>query len=189
MCTVIFNWNPEGPFVTLSVGANRDESITRPSEGFDHRRDGHILCPLDKVFGGTWIGVNNAGVFVAITNRDSVGHAHGCASRGALVLDALHLDSVEKIQDFVLGLDGSHYNGFQLIAIDSDDGIILSGNGKIIKKRQVTPGLHVATGFGIDTWEVPRCRYIRSAVPNLTDMVELPTVLSSWERCKWADHL
>jgi uncharacterized protein with NRDE domain len=59
---------PEAPLV---VAANRDEALDRPS-GPPRRYplgERSVLAPEDKVGGGTWLGVNDQGLFVGITNR------------------------------------------------------------------------------------------------------------------------
>ena len=69
MCTliVLHRCVPGRPLV---VAANRDEFLSRPAEGPAIRegRGGRILSPLDLEAGGTWLGLNDRGVFVGLTN-------------------------------------------------------------------------------------------------------------------------
>lgn len=51
------------------------------------------MAPRDDVAGGTWLGVNAAGVFVGITNRYLGPKDDARVSRGALVTRALALPS------------------------------------------------------------------------------------------------
>lgn len=58
------------PGVPLIIGANREEAYERPGTP-PQRLDGHIpaIGGLDPRAGGTWLGVNAAGVVIAVTNR------------------------------------------------------------------------------------------------------------------------
>jgi hypothetical protein len=81
----------------LVAGANRDEQLERPStppalatgtdRGPERERDGrrrtHVafVAPRDVAAGGTWIGLNRQGLFVALTNRsDTRGDTRGEAA-------------------------------------------------------------------------------------------------------------
>ena len=70
MCTLIalFRCFDGAPLV---VAANRDEFHDRPAEGPALRwtEAGAIVAPHDVRAGGTWLGLNAAGVFAAVTNR------------------------------------------------------------------------------------------------------------------------
>ncbi len=57
----------------LVVAANRDEFFERPAEGpaLRHTAHGKVLAPRDAQAGGTWLGLNEHGLFAAITNRRS----------------------------------------------------------------------------------------------------------------------
>jgi len=69
VCTLVFAWQvfPDAPVV---AAANRDEALDRPSTPPEVIEDSpRIVAPRDEEAGGTWIGYNEAGVFVAITNR------------------------------------------------------------------------------------------------------------------------
>jgi hypothetical protein len=88
--------------VPLVVVANRDEQLDRASSPpLVWHGDGSggtsesppFIAPRDDVAGGTWLGVNRAGVFVGITNRYLGPQDATRASRGRLVADALALGS------------------------------------------------------------------------------------------------
>lgn len=78
MCTVVVAAQvfAEHPLVVI---ANRDEDLDRASSpphlwtasttASEHGSGGPFVAPRDDVAGGTWLGVNRAGVFVGITNR------------------------------------------------------------------------------------------------------------------------
>ena len=55
----------------LLVAANRDEYLDRPAELPALRvwNGRTVLAPRDARAGGTWLGMNDAGLFAALTNR------------------------------------------------------------------------------------------------------------------------
>src|SRR5262245_813288 len=74
------------PFVGA---ANRDEFHDRPSDPPAARGgDPAVWCGLDRRAGGTWLGINAAGVAVVLTNRrggeDPARPSRGAAARAAL---------------------------------------------------------------------------------------------------------
>jgi uncharacterized protein with NRDE domain len=165
MCTIIFNWQPntDQPFI---CGANRDEIPGRPSTGWAIRNQASILCPLD-VRGGTWVGVNRSGLFCAIADRDDVPYTHGNYSRGAIATRALSGRTASQAVEWMTRLQGP-YNGFYLILADRNSCYIVGYDGRFTV-HEPDPGFHIVSGFGIDTWEVSRCK-------NITRMIgqELP---------------
>ena len=69
VCTLVFAWQvfPDAPVV---AAANRDELLDRPSEPPSViEEEPGVVAPRDAEAGGTWIGYNEHGVLVAITNR------------------------------------------------------------------------------------------------------------------------
>ena len=73
---------------SLTVAANRDEFLGRPSAPPSEIEPG-IFAPQDREAGGTWLGVNRHGLFVAVTNRHEPKRPPNAYSRGRLALDAL----------------------------------------------------------------------------------------------------
>ena len=167
MCTVIISLKPDSP-IPLLVGANRDEDPTRPSEHFGLRDNNSALYPMD-VGGGTWIGVNKAGIFAAITNRDDTKHMPKRSSRGKLVLKALQARSIDEISLWADALTPKKFNGFRLIVADEQSCSIWEGNGVSRKVNivKLSSGLHIITGFGIDTWDISRCKFVQTALCHL----------------------
>jgi len=158
MCTVILDWRPGA----LVVGANRDERPDRPSSHFEIRDGGEALYPLD-VGGGTWIGANDRGLFAALTDRDDVRGIRGRESRGALVMRAMRAGSVAQASAWADELDPRRYSGFRLIVADRSRLAVWESDGSSerVVRAELAEGLHVVTGFGLDTWDVPRCGLIR----------------------------
>ena len=72
----------------LLVAANRDEAFDRPSAPPAEVEPG-IVAGRDLRAGGTWLGYNNHGLFVAVTNRKEPAAAVDAYSRGLLAREAL----------------------------------------------------------------------------------------------------
>jgi uncharacterized protein with NRDE domain len=133
------------------VAANRDEQVGRPSEP-PARRDWErpVVAPQDSEAGGTWIGYNDAGVFVAITNRWIDTDLNDDRSRGLLVRDALNHETAEDAVRFVeRELDERAYQGFNLVVADATAALLVEWDGRT-RVRNIEPGVHVVVNVGAD---------------------------------------
>lgn len=148
MCTLVFAWQV---FETtpLAVAANRDEALDRPAEPPGvYQTDPRVIAPRDASAGGTWIGYNAHGLFVAITNRwvDLAGER----SRGVLVADALAASSATAAVDVVReAVAADTYAGFTLVVADDDRAALLEYDGEL-RVTDLTPGVHVVVNVGAD---------------------------------------
>lgn len=159
MCTVIFGWRvfPEAPIV---VAANRDERLERQaSEPRVWSAETDILAPRDEEAGGTWMGVNEHGVFAGLTNRWVDADLSGTRSRGLLVQDVLSATNVEAgISTVHRALENDSYEGFNLLIADSNRAVLLEHDGGLTS-RELQPGIHVVTNSGADgDYEFPDFR-------------------------------
>lgn len=148
MCTLVVAWQvfPEFP---VTVVANRDERLDRPAEAPAVRDwERPVVAPIDREAGGTWIGYNDAGVLVAVTNRWVP--LTGDRSRGLLVRDALSYERAEDAMRFVeRELDARSYRAFNLTVVDEDACLYLEWDGGI-RVRNFDPGIHVVVNVGAD---------------------------------------
>jgi uncharacterized protein with NRDE domain len=129
----------------LWIAANRDEYLDRPSDGPALRagRDGAlVVAPLDRRAGGTWWGVNRAGLFAAVTNRPSAAPDRSRRSRGQLVLDVLAAASAREAAAVAAALGPDLYNPFNLFAADGRDAfaVVYEGAPRLVA---LEPGVHV----------------------------------------------
>lgn len=151
------------------VAANRDELLTRPSEGFARRSDGPlpILAPRDQVAGGTWMGLNAAGVFVAITNRAGLPPDLEKRSRGLLVRDALAHDSADMAAAQLAEVGAGTHNAFHLLMADARSAFLVWDDGKQVTHEELTPGFHVITERSFDAAPTHRPMRIKDALREL----------------------
>lgn len=165
MCTLTFAWQvfPEAPLV---VAANRDESRNRPSlPPAVIESNPVVYAPLDQRARGTWMGVNEHGLFVGLTNRWVDGLTPS-RSRGLLVRDCLRAASAaEAARLVVAALQAEEYDGFNLVVADGrarwgppdvtnpdrdpPAAILLEWDGHL-RVHSFTPGVHVVVNVGAD---------------------------------------
>ena len=150
VCTLTLAWQQfaDAPVV---VAANRDEALDRPSEPPERRTGSRsFVAPLDAKAGGTWIGVNDAGVFVGITNRWVEVDGGGERSRGLLVRDALEAPSAEEATRVVERAVRDHrYDGFNLVLADANAAMLVEWDGRL-NVQPLSPGVHVTVNVGTD---------------------------------------
>ncbi|PSQ00915.1 hypothetical protein BRC89_00965 [Halobacteriales archaeon QS_4_70_19] len=135
MCTLILAWQAFEN-TPIAVAANRDEADERPTSS-PAIRDGsdpsspetagetvdpelRYVAPRDERAGGTWIGYNEAGLFVGITNRWKP-----------------------------RAVEGGDYDPFHLVVADADAAILLAWDGHL-QVRNLRPGVHVVVNVGWD---------------------------------------
>ena len=131
MCTVVLLRRPDRPW-PLILGANRDEMVGRewapPGRHWPDRPE--VAAGLDKVAGGSWMGVNERGVVAAILNRSgTLGPAAGKRSRGELVLDALDFPDAADAAEALAGINPNAYRPFNLVIADNRDAFWLAHRG------------------------------------------------------------
>jgi len=159
VCTLILAWQvfADAPVV---AAANRDEALDRPSEPPALREWGRrVLAPRDAEAGGTWLGVNEHGVVVVLTNRWLEEPVEGERSRGLLVRDALGATTAEDAARTVEHeLDERRYDGFHLVAADATAAVLVQ-NDALRDVTTLEPGVHVVTNVGANgTYTIPKRR-------------------------------
>lgn len=153
----------------IAVAANRDEALDRPSRPprvLDE--DPTVVAPQDEAAGGTWLGYNDAGLFVAVANRRA--DLDGERSRGLLVREALGHASAAEASSFVRNELGERtYAGFGLVLADATEAGLLEWDG-VLHSTHFDPGVHVVTDEGFDATaaNADRIRVLLSPTPEAT---------------------
>ncbi|MES3517085.1 MAG: NRDE family protein [Natronomonas sp.] len=149
MCTLIVAWQvfEDAP---VCVAANRDEQFGRPaSPPMRWDTDPVVVAPRDEEAGGTWIGYNESGLLVAVTNRWQRGDSG--RSRGRLVTDALSKRSVDAALECVEStLETETYAPFHLLLVDETRCVVVVHDGETTEIRRLAPGVHTVVNVGID---------------------------------------
>lgn len=147
------------PGADLWIAANRDEYLERPAEGPALRdgRAGPIVAPLDRRAGGTWWGLNGAGLFAAVTNRPAAAPDPARRSRGQLVVDLLAAGSAREAAGRAAALERDRYNPFNLFLADARDAfaVVYEGAPALLP---LAPGVHVVGNADPDARAVPKIR-------------------------------
>jgi uncharacterized protein with NRDE domain len=134
----------------IMVAANRDELLDRLSEPPSVKDEGQlVLAPKDLQRGGTWNGVNESGVFAAITNRIDVVSVPERTSRGEVVRRALRASSASQAFKSVMALKGGDLNGFNLVIADRREMFLVRGDGKKLEGTAENRGVLVVTNQGL----------------------------------------
>lgn len=159
MCTIILLHRPHHPW-PLIVAANRDEMSGRPwqppARHWPDRPE--VVAGRDDLAGGTWLGVNEAGVVAAVLNRHgTLGPASGKRSRGELPLEALdHVDAAEAAAALE-HLDGRAYRAFNMVVVDDRDAFWLRSTGASqVDARRIPVGLSMLTAGELNDPADPR---------------------------------
>jgi hypothetical protein len=113
----------------ILVAANREEYYDRPSTPpAIQSGKPRVLCPVDQQAGGTWLGVNQHGLFVAACNRPKRAVPANPRSRGLLCRDLLRADSARRAVDMALEeLSTGNYMGVNYVIADRESGWVVHG--------------------------------------------------------------
>jgi Transport and Golgi organisation 2 len=159
MCTVVTLYRP-GHATPLLLAANRDELLARawdpPAAYWPQQPD--VVAGRDRSGGGTWMGINRAGVIAAVLNRQgSLGPAPGKRSRGELPLLALREGSAAEAAQAISRLDAGLWRSFNMVLADRGGTIFVRGLGYGQVVAETLPaGLHMVTSRDPNDLHSPR---------------------------------
>jgi uncharacterized protein with NRDE domain len=172
MCLVFIGFRIGGCDPVL-IGANREESRSRPTTspvccrsrslrcllaGADHGPDGSFPAM------GTWLGVNEQGMAVAVTNRHDgeLAWADQTRSRGLLAVDLLGFDHPERAVCFARDeLASGGFGGCNYLIAGRDAAFVVQAPGPLrISVVGLTPGIHAMTNLDLDDAQDPRIRFV-----------------------------
>lgn len=150
MCSIVILYRPTHEWPVL-IGANRDEMTDRPWDppGRHWPDRPQVVAGLDRLAGGSWLGINDQGVVAGIMNRtSSLGPAPGKRSRGELVLDALDHADAEYAAEALGQLDPAAYRPFNMVIADNREVYWLRNLGireGWVEATKLPPGLSMLT--------------------------------------------
>lgn len=129
MCILAIQYRlvPDSPIL---VAANREEFFDRPSQ-VPSIQSGkpRVLCGIDQQAGGTWLGVNQNGMFVACCNRMKLTPTIAPRSRGVLCRELLRAPSARRAVDQAMDeLSTGNYQGVNYIIADSESAWAVHGS-------------------------------------------------------------
>ena len=147
----------------LVVGANREEAYARLGEP-PQLLEGPLWAAggRDPVAGGTWLGVNECGVVIAVTNRPQSQPPVQPRSRGLLVRDLLSCPTATAaVARASRELSTNRYAGCNLVCADADNLVVLHA-GDWLRVRPMPAGLHVLTAHDVNDSGDCRIAHARS---------------------------
>jgi hypothetical protein len=150
MCilAVLYRLVPESPIL---VAANREEYYDRPSTSPSIQSGKpRVLCGVDQRAGGTWLGVNQHGMFVGLCNRRGNSDPFGSRSRGLLAREVLRCNTARKgVDKAVEELMTHRYEGLNLIVCDAESGWVVHSDNE----HEVLPleeGLNIVSNQNVN---------------------------------------
>jgi uncharacterized protein with NRDE domain len=186
VCTVVLLIRP-GHAWPILLAANRDERLDRAWDppGAHWPEQPGVVAGRDRSGGGTWMGVNRAGVAAAVLNRQgTLGPAPGKHSRGELPLIALVRDSAAAAADAIAALDAASWRSFNMVLADRHGAFFVRGLGHGRPEAwALPPGVHMVTAHDPDDVESPRvarhlARFRAAQPPGPNDWESWRTILS-----------
>lgn len=161
----------------------RDRPAQGPGRHWPDRPE--VLGGLDVEAEGTWMAVNEAGVFATILNaKQSLGPAPGKRSRGELPLDALDFSAAADAAEALETLAPEAYRPFNLLIADASAVFLLQNDGAQVRRHLVPPGLHMISHSNLNDPSDARVRWFRD-VFDRTPPPDDPTKLEPW--AGWID--
>ncbi len=183
MCTLVILLRPDHPW-PLMLGANRDEMLERPSAapGRHWADRPEVVAGLDRLAGGSWLGVNDHGVVAAVMNRQgTLGPDARKRSRGELVLEALDHAEASAATEALAEIDPQAYRPFNLFVGDPQSGYWIAHRGAAMALQKLSPGLHMLTSGDLDD---PAEARIRSFLPRFRAAPVPDPETGEWESWK-----
>jgi hypothetical protein len=153
---------------------NRDERRTRlPANPPQiHVLSGQrALFPQDPQGGGTWIGVNEAGVAVALLNLRPAFSTRGGLpqrSRGLIVLELLRCTSLDQAISAANSLDTDLFGPFRVVVVHGRQLAVAASSGtgviECAQRSLDAPALFTSSSLGDDVAGPPRQRLFEGMV-------------------------
>jgi hypothetical protein len=151
--------------VPIVILANREEFYARPTAAPRlFPRTGETPAwfgGIDLLAGGTWLGVNEFGLLVAVTNRKKEPPPENPPSRGLLCRSLLTFrETASAAAGAMRELSDNNYAGCNLLIADRESARVVEA-GDALKSTQLDPGLHLIANAALNDDVDPRIRRVR----------------------------
>jgi uncharacterized protein with NRDE domain len=132
--------------------------------GADHGPDGTF--PLL----GTWLGVNEAGMVVAVTNRrdSELAPSEQTRPRGWLTVSLLGFDDPHDAAGFAQGeVSQGGYGGCNYLIVDRRAALVVRAPGvRKVSVEILLPGIHAMTNLDVNDPDDPRVRLVHETLES-----------------------
>lgn len=163
----------------IVLAANRDEYRDRVAQAPGVLQQRPVIWGgRDVRAGGTWLGVNEHGLVVGLTNRRLHSEQEidpRRRSRGLLCLDILQLRSAEAAAAYLERTAPDVYNPFNILTLDQDRAYWIAYDGRPQTQR-LTSGLYILANGNLNDVETVRIRRARHLL-QCTEHADLQTLL------------
>lgn len=152
----------------MVVAANREERYARLADPPSWiGQSPRIFAGRDRSAGGTWLGVNEYGLLVALTNRYSPEMPAGSRSRGLLCLDALRQPTAARAATWLRRhLSARPYSPCNLICADALQAFAFHHDGTDTLSVELSPGVHLLAETDVDAPGHPRLKRARQLLAD-----------------------
>jgi uncharacterized protein with NRDE domain len=156
MCLLAVLWRAVDD-APLIVAANREEAYDRPGTPPQVVNDPvRFAAGLDTRAGGTWLGINQHGLVVAVTNGPKTELPPKPRSRGTLTRELLQCRTAKDAADQAAKeLGTNRYAGCNFLCADKDGLYVIHG-GDWLRVLPLPPGRHVMTNGNVNNAADPR---------------------------------
>jgi uncharacterized protein with NRDE domain len=186
VCVLVVAWRVV-PGTPVFLGANRDEFLDRPaiSATVLNAAAPRIVGGQDLRSGGTWLAVNQHGVFAGLTNQPFTGERDPAPrTRGELPLTlAMHSAASAATESLLTECSPADYHGSWLLVGDRDSLFYIDFTGQSDPAAvELAPGIHVLENRPLGA-SSPKAEHVVRSLGSLTgdlayDRECLTTVLS-----------
>ncbi len=177
MCTIhlLYKVFDDAPVLIM---ANRDELLDRAwSPPALLSQTPKILGPRDMVAGGTWMGVNEAGVTVGLTNHfGTLATGSSLCSRGYVVTETLRHTTALEARRFAQVMAPA-CKSYTLLIADPDHAFVVQNIEGDLRTYELMDGTHVLTNRRFRSPRDPKALRAHKRMKELTADTagELPT--------------
>ena len=164
-----FQTVPDAPVLLL---ANREESYARSATGpavHEPSTEGkpRWFGGTDLLAGGTWLGVNDRRLIVAVTNRPKEQVAFPTRSRGRLCVDLLECADVPTARGLAVAeLQRTDYAGCNLLLVSPEQAVVIEA-GNVLRVHDLSPGLHLVSNGDWNSPTDARLNFARHELEHL----------------------
>ena len=141
LLAIVYHLVPEAPIL---VAYNREERFDRvcPAPSIQPGKP-RVLASVDQQTGGSYLGINQNGLFVGVVKRKKPGGPVFSKSRGALAKEMLKCRSASQAVDLAMEeLHSGNYGGANFTVADPESGWVIHG-GRDPDVSELEQGLNV----------------------------------------------
>ncbi len=146
----------------ILVAQNREEFFDRPTQA-PRIQSGkpRVVCGIDRKAGGTWLGINQYSLFIAVANRPKMAVPLEPRSRGLLCRELLNCRTAREAADLAAReLATGGYAGANYLCVDYRYGAVVYG-GNTVEIVELRPGLHILTNGDLNDANDQRQQFVR----------------------------